>query len=444
MNELAHNMATQPALPVDWSADAIINRRETYYSATQRAFVPYENPLIFKQGRGQYLWDEQGNKFLDLLGMNLCISVGHAHPAIQAAVVKQMESLMHCTTLLYHPVPAHYCEELAATMPDGHDWVVHLTSSGTEAADLAIQMARSYTGNTDLVTLHNAYHGATCGAQSLCGISNFRANTVQLPGAVFTPAPDQYRGMFGEGVEPYLDALDRTLHTATSKKIAGMFIEPIQGFGGVVPIPHDYICGAAERVRAVGGLVIADEVQCGFARTGENFWTFQDSGVVPDMVITAKGIGNGFPLGAVIAKREVAEAFSDKFHFHTFGANPMAAAAGRAVLQIIQNEGLQEHSRVMGEKLLAELKKLQDKYEIIGDVRGKGLMMGIELVKDKKTKEPAVEETARVFEKTREKRLVMSKSGTNRNVLRMLPPMCIQESDIEFFAKGFDEAFAEM
>lgn len=437
-----HSLSEAQDLPVDWSTNAIVMRREKYYSATQRAFMPYKVPLIFKKGRQQYLWDEKGKKYLDLLGMNLTVSVGHAHPAVNEAICKQMESLSHCTTMFYHPVPAHYCEELAATMPEGHEWVVHLTSSGTEASDLAIQMARHYTGNTDLISLHNAYHGSSCGAQSLCGISNFRPNTVQLPGVVMVPSPDQYRGIFGPGVDKYLDVLDRAIYTSTSTSIAGMFIEPIQGFGGVVPIPHEYMRGAYDRIHAAGGLFITDEVQCGCGRTGKNFWKFKDSGVVPDILVTAKGIGNGFPLGAVIAKREIAEAFSHKFHFHTYGANPMAAAAGRAVLKIIKNENLQEHSRIIGEKMLDQLKKLQEKYEIIGDIRGQGLMMGIELVKDRKTKEPAIEETKQIFEKTKENGLVMSKSGTYSNVLRMLPPMCIQESDLEFFSHAFNKSFS--
>lgn len=428
---------------VDWNAANIISRRDQYFSATQRTFVPYDEPLIFRRGDRQYLWDEEGRKYLDLLGMNLCISVGHGHPVVKKAIIDQMNELMHCTTMFYHPAPAQYCEELAATMPKGHDWVVHLTSSGAEAADLAIQMARSHTGNTDIISLHNAYHGVTSGAQSLCGIGMFRANTVQLPGAVFTPVPDQYRGLFGPGVDPYLEALDRTIFSTTSHRLAGMFIEPIQGFGGVVPIPHDYIRGAFERCRAHGGLCIVDEVQCGLGRTGDNFWTFMDADVVPDIMICAKGLANGFPIGAVIARKEVAEAFSDKAHFHTFGANPMAAAAGRAVLQVIRDEGLVENAKRTGALLLAELEKLRDKYDLIGDVRGKGLMMGVELVKDRRTKEPAPEATARVFEKTREKGLVVSKSGTYRNLLRMLPPMCISEADLGFFADAFDQAFAE-
>jgi len=429
---------------LDWKKDHIVSRREQYYSATQSAFVPYEEPIIFRRGERQYLWDESGRKYLDLLGMNLCISVGHNHPIVKKAIREQMDELMHCTTMFCHPAPSQYCEELAHTMPRGHDWVVHLTSSGTEASDLAIQMARTYTGNTDIISLHNAYHGATCGAQSLCGINLFRANTVQLSGAVLVPVPDQYRGLFGAGTEPYLQALDRTIYSATSTQLAAMFIEPIQGFGGVVPIPYDYIRGAFERTRAAGGLCVIDEVQCGLGRTGDNFWTFIDADVVPDILITAKGLGNGFPLGAVIAKREVADAYSHKAHFHTFGANPVAAAAGRAVLQVIRDEKLRENSKRMGTKLLNELQNLKEKYDLIGDVRGKGLMMGIELVKDRQSREPAPEETARIFEKTREFGLIMSKSGTYRNLLRMLPPMCISDNDVDFFVQAFDEAFANV
>lgn len=238
---------------VDWTRDNIVRRRDRYFAATQRFFVPYETPIIFKRGEGQYLFDEDDNRYLDLLGMNLCISVGHGHPVVNAALTEQMKQLTHCTTMFYHPAAAQYCEELAATMPDGEDWVVHLTNSGTEAADLAIQMARVYTGNTDIVSFHNAYHGVSCGAQSLCGISMFRPNTVKLPDAVFAPVPDQYRGLFGEGVAPYLEAFDRTVYACTSRHLAATFIEPIQGFGGVVPIPHAYIRGAFERTRAAGG-----------------------------------------------------------------------------------------------------------------------------------------------------------------------------------------------
>ena len=427
----------------DWSTDAIVARRDRFYSASQRKFVPYETPLILKRGRGQYLWDETGKKYIDLLGMNLCISVGHAHPEVVKAASEQAAELTHCTTMFYHPVPAHLAEELAATMPAGHDWVVHFTSSGAEAIDLALVMARSYTGNIDVLALRSGYHGATLGAQSVTGIAGFRHPVPQAGGVAFVPEPNQYRGIFGEGVTPYLEEVERTIQAATSGRLAGMIIEPLQGYGGVVPMPTGYMAGAFERVRAAGGLAIVDEVQSGFARTGDNFWAFEADGVVPDIVVLAKGIGNGIPLGAVVAKRQVAESMADKFLFHTYGANPVACAAGRAVLRVIRDEGLQENARVVGAALGARLEALQQRYEVIGDVRGRGLMQAIELVKDRRTKEPAPETTAKVFEETRRQGLICSKSGPHRSVLRMVPPLCLALEDIDAVADGLEKSFAE-
>jgi len=432
---------TDTALQVDWSTDAIIERRETYYAASQRAFVPYRKPLIIKKGRGQYVWDEEGNKYIDLLGMNLCVCVGHCHPTVVNAVKSQVEDLMHCTTMFYHPVPAHFAEELAATMPKGHDWVVHFTNSGAEAIDLALLMARSKTGNNDLLALCGSYHGATMGAQSVTGISGFRHNVAQPGGVTFVAEPNQYRGIFGEGVEPYLEELDRSIHYQTSGKLAGMIIEPIQGYGGIVPMPGGYMSGAFERVRAHGGLAIVDEVQSGFARTGSSMWAFEADGVVPDIVVMAKSIGNGIPLGAVVARRDVAEAMADKFLFHTYGANPVACAAGRAVLQVIREEKLQENAREVGSALIDRLKNLQQKHEIIGDVRGRGLLMAIELVKDRHSKAPATDETAALFERTREEGLVLSKSGPYRSVLRMVPPICLSMDDVAQVGDAMERCF---
>ncbi|MEQ9491620.1 MAG: aspartate aminotransferase family protein [Alphaproteobacteria bacterium] len=427
---------------VDWSTEAIVGRRDRYYAASQAAFVPYRTPLILKQGKGQYLWDEKGNRLIDLLGMNLCISVGHAHPRIVAAVTEQVQQLTHCTTMFYHPVPAHFAEELAATMPAGHDWVVHFTNSGTEAIDLALMMAKVSTGHQDIIALRNAYHGATYGAQGVTGIRNFRHEISQLPNVAFTAEPNQYRGAFGTGSSAYLDDLDRVINYATSGALAGMIVEPVQGYGGIIRMPTEYLQGAAERVRAAGGLLIVDEVQSGFGKTGEGMWCFDSHGIVPDIVVLAKGIGNGIPLGAVVAKKRVADAMAGKFLFHTYGANPVACAAGRAVLQVIRDENLIDNAKTVGAELHAGLKQLQKKHEIIGDVRGIGFMQAIELVKDRDTKEPAPEETAAVFEKTRENGLVLSKSGNFKNVLRMVPPLCLSMSDINPVIEALDRSLA--
>lgn len=429
---------------IDWQTEAIVNRRERYYAASQRAFVPYKTPLIFKRDQDQYLWDEKGNQYLDCLSQNLCVSIGYNNPAVTAAVQHQAEQIQHCTTMFFHPVPAHFAEELTAKMPKGEEWVVHFMSSGAEAIDFALLLARSYTGNNDIISLANSYHGATFGAQSVTGISNFRHNVSLLRGIQFTSNPDQYRGIHGEGVEPYLEDMDRTISYGTSGQLAGLIVEPIQGYGGIVPMPQGYLSGAFERTRAAGGVCIVDEVQSGFGRTGEGYWAFTSHDVVPDIIVLAKGIGNGYPLGAVVAKRHVAEAMANKFYFNTYGANPVSCSAGRAVLRVIDQCALIENANKVGEALLGVLKKLHEKYEIIGDIRGRGLMMAAELVKDRKTKKPAADEMHELFQLTRKHGLVASKSGAHKNVLRICPPLCIQMGDVEFFEEAISNSFEDL
>jgi alanine-glyoxylate transaminase/(R)-3-amino-2-methylpropionate-pyruvate transaminase len=433
---------TKP-LETDWSLAATAARRDQFYAASQRKFVPFKDPLVFKKGSMQYLWDTEGKKYTDLLGMNVCISVGHSHPTVVNAAMAQAQELTHCTTMFYHPTPAHFAEELAATMPKGHEWVVHFTNSGSEAIDLAMVMARTYTGNLDLLALRTAYHGPTSAAQSLTGIAAFRHPG--MPGNVaFVPEPNQYRGIFGPGAEPYLDEIERVIATSTTGKVAGIFVESVQGYGGIIEMPKGYMSGAAERVRAAGGLYVADEVQSGFGRTGDHMWGFEADGVVPDIVVMAKGIGNGFPLGAVVAKKAIGDVMADKFMFHTYGANPTSCAAGRAVLQVIREEKTQSNSKTVGAALLARLRDLQQKHKAIGDVRGRGLMLAIEMVKDRKTKEPDAAVTAAVFENCRAQGLILSKSGPDRSVLRMVPPMCLSLADVDVVAEGIDRAFTEV
>ena len=432
-------------LQTNWSLNDTAERRDRFYAASQRKFVPFRDPMIFKKGSMQYLWDVEGRKYTDLLGMNVCISVGHSHPKVVAAAMEQAQELTHCTTMFYHPVPAHFAEELAATMPNPNgdiEWVVHFTNSGSEAVDLAMTMARSYTGNLDLLALRTAYHGPTAAAQSITGISGWRHPG--MPGNVaFVPEPNQYRGIFGEnaGAAPYLDEIDRTIHSATTGQVAGIFVESVQGYGGIIEMPKGYIAGAAERVRAAGGLYIADEVQSGFGRTGDNMWGFEADGVIPDIVVMAKGIGNGFPLGAVVARKEIAAPMAEKFMFHTYGGNPTACAAGRAVLQVIKEDRVQENAKIVGAALLAKLRVLKEKHTAIGDVRGRGLMLAIEMVKDRKTKEPDAKTTSAVFEACRDSGLILSKSGAFQSCLRMVPPMCLSLEDVDQVSDGLDRAF---
>ncbi len=435
-------MTHHEPLHTSWQIEEIAELRHTYYAASQHKFVPFADPMIFQKGSMQYLWDAAGMKYIDLLGMNVCISVGHSHPTVVAAATQQARELTHCTTMFYHPTPAHLAQELEATMPDGHDWVVHFTNSGSEAVDLALTIARTYTGNLDMLALRSAYHGPTSAAQSVTGISGWRHPG--MPGHVaFVPEPNQYRGIFGEnvGAAPYLDEIDRAVTFETSGRVAGIIIESVQGYGGIIEMPPGYMSGAAERVRAAGGLYIADEVQSGFGRTGGHMWGFEADGVVPDIVVMAKGIGNGFPLGAVVVRKHIAEPMADKFMFHTYGANPTSCAAGRAVLQVIREDNVMENARIVGAALLERLKDLQSRHDAIGDVRGRGLMLAIEMVKDRTTKEPDADTTAAVFEATRQNGLILSKSGAYRSCLRMVPPMCLSLEDVDHVAEGLDQAF---
>lgn len=429
----------------DWTLQGTATRRDRYYAASQRKFVPFQEPIVFRRGLMQYLYDNEDRQFIDLLGMNVCISVGHSHPRVVAAAQAQAAELTHCTTMFYHPVPAHLAEELTATLPEGPEWVVHFTNSGAEAVDLAMTIARTYTGNLDLLALRTGYHGPTAAAQSVTGIAGWRHPG--MPGHVaFVPEPNQYRGIFGEnaGADPYLGEIERVISSSTTGRIAGMLVESVQGYGGIIQMPRGYMSGAAERVRAAHGLYIADEVQSGFGRTGDHMWGFEADGVIPDIIVMAKGIGNGFPLGAVVTQRKIAEPMADKFMFHTYGANPTSCAAGRAVLEVIREDRVQENTRKVGSLLLQRLHELKEKHVAIGDVRGCGLMLAIEMVKDRKTKEPDRELTAAVFENCRESGLILSKSGPTQSVLRMVPPMCLAVEDVDAVAEGLDRAFTAL
>ena len=426
-------------LHTDWDFAATAARRDQYYAASLTRFTPFREPIVFQKGRGQYLWDTEGRRYTDMLGMNVCISVGHSHPRVVEAAAAQARELTHCTTMFYHPTPAHLAEELAATMPAGHEWVVHLTNSGSEAIDLAMTMARTFTGNLDILALRTAYHGPTAAAQSVTGIAGWRHPG--MPGNVaFVPEPNQYRGVFGEGVEPYLDEIDRTIASATSGQVAAMLVESVQGYGGIIAMPPGYMAGAAERVRAAGGLYIADEVQSGFGRTGDHFWGFEQDGVAPDIIVMAKGLGNGFPIGAVVAKKHVAAPMAEKFMFHTYGANPTSAAAARAVLAVMRDEALQANAKAVGAIMLAGLRELKDRHQAIGDVRGKGLMLAIEIVSDRDAKTPDKDTASEVFEACRDQGIILSKSGPHQSCLRMVPPLCLAKEDAATVLEGLDSA----
>ena len=431
--------STRP-IETDWNYEGILGKRHQFMSPSLRTFVAFQKPVVLKKGEMQYVWDEKGKKYLDCLAQNLSISVGHCHPLVNSAVKHQIDELVHCTTMYYHPVPAHLAEELVAKMPGNEDWVVHFVNSGSEATDLALLMVRLYTGNFEMIALRNSFHGLHFASMSLTGISACRHAVTPSPGILHVPNPDPYRGVHGATVLPYVKEIDALVNSSTSGHIAGFIAEPIQGYGGVIPLPPGYLQGAFERVRAAGGLCIIDEVQTGFGRTGSHFWRFEAHGVTPDVVVMGKGIGNGYPLAAVVARREVAEAMAKKKFFNTYGSNPVACAAGRAVLRSIEDDGLQQNAAKMGFLLMEKLDKVKTDHDVIGDVRGHGLMVGVELVKDRLTKEPAPDQAARVAEMAKENGLIVGRGGTLGNILRINPPLCIQEHDIQFISDVLNES----
>ena len=430
-------------LPLDWDTEAVAARRRRYLSPALGTFIAYDEPVVWQKGSGQYVWDNEGRRYLDCMAQNVCISVGHAHPGVLAAVREQMEQLPHVTTAYHHPQPGHFAEELVARLPEGPDWVVHFVNSGAEAVDLAVLLARAFTRNYEMLALRDAYHGMHYGAQTATGIGQARQLVPPAPGYVQVMAPHSYRGPFGAEAAPYLEELRRVLHTNTCGAVAGLIAEPIQGYGGIVEMPPGWLRGAAEQVRAAGGLLIVDEVQTGFARTGSHFWGFEAHDVLPDVIVLSKGIADGFPLAAVVTRREHTLAMAQRMFFNTYGSNPTSCAAGRAVLRAIAEEGLQANALRVGGQLLEGLRRLQTRRECVGDVRGRGLLIGVELVKERDSREPDAAATERVQMALLASGVVVGICGRDHNVLKVNPPLCVTGEDAQFLLEAMDAALAK-
>jgi alanine-glyoxylate transaminase/(R)-3-amino-2-methylpropionate-pyruvate transaminase len=406
-------------------------------------FTYYKEPLMIVEGHMQYLYDETGRRYLDGFGGIVTVSVGHCHPKIVAAVNRQNEILQHTTTIYLNPCIAEYARDLAARMP-GDLKVCYFTNSGSEANDLAILMARAYTGNFDVVALRNCYHGGSMQTMGLTSHHTWKFNVPHSFGVHHAIFPDRLRGPYGyddpAAGPKYAADVKNLIDFGTPGKVAAFIAESIQGVGGAVVFPDGYLKAAYEHVRAAGGLCIADEVQSGFARTGSHFWGFETQGVIPDIVTMAKGIGNGAALAAVVTTPAIAQALTSRIHFNTFGGNPVVCTQGRAVLEVIDEDGIQANAARIGARLKAGFEDLARRHDLIGDVRGLGLMLGIELVKDHATKAPAKEECARVFERCRELGLLIGKGGLHGNVLRIKPPMCLTAADADFLLEVLDAA----
>jgi alanine-glyoxylate transaminase / (R)-3-amino-2-methylpropionate-pyruvate transaminase len=451
---LERNLMQTPELPpFDYepqpyrgpSADEVLRLRKEFLNPG--IFLYYKKPLMLVQGRMQYVWDETGRRYLDGLGGIVTVSVGHCHPHVVEAARRQNETLQHSTTIYLHPNVAEYAQKLAAKMP-GDLSVCYFVNSGSEANDLALLMARAFTGNYDMIALRNSYHGGNASGMGLTAHHTWKFNVPHSFGVHHAIAPDPYHGAWGRGDRNggrnYATDIKSLIDHATPGQIAGFIAESIQGVGGCIVFPDDYLRHAYKHAGAAGGVCIADEVQTGFGRTGEHFWGFETQGVVPDVVTMAKGIGNGAPLGAVVTTPVIAAALAQRIHFNTFGGNPVVMAQAIAVLEVIERENLQANALNIGNRISTGLNRLKEKHDIIGDVRGKGLLLGIELVKDRQTKEPAKPECAQVLELCKEMGLLLGKGGLHGQTIRFSPPMCLHEADADFLLDVLDRAICAL
>ena len=396
--------------------------------------LSYRNPVHMVRADQQYMYDYTGRRFLD--SVNNVPHVGHCHPQVARAMAKQARVLNTNTRYLYSQIE-RYSERLLQTFPDPLS-VCYLVNSGSEANDLAMRLANNFTGKEGRVILDHAYHG---NIGSLIDISPYKHNSRGGKGApshVHTAMiPDLYRGPFGyddhDSVGGYLNTVTDALVKAERQGGAALFIaESILGCGGQIVLPEKYLEGAYRRVRRAGGVCIADEVQVGFGRVGSHFWAFQTQGVVPDIVTLGKPIGNGHPMAAVITTREIADAFNNGMeYFNTFGGNPVSCAIGNAVLDVIECEGLQQNALETGDYFINELRQLASDYRLIGEVRGLGLFIGIELVNDHDSLDPAGDQADYISERMQQSGILTSTDGPLHNVLKIKPPMCFNKDNVD-------------
>lgn len=432
---------TQPYEQKSDLGDAVTKHREFLFPAVANY---YREPIALVRGEGEYVWDEQGNKYLDCFGGVLTVSLGHANPRVNAAWKEQIDKIAHTSTLYANQPQSDLAEKLAEITP-GRLKKSFFTNSGTEADDTAVLAAKLATGNQEIVVLRHSYAGRSATALSSVGHKTWRPIASQIPGIVHAAAPYCYRCPFkleypSCGVA-CADDVEDIINTTTTGKIAAFMAETILGVGGFIVPPKEYFPRVAEIARQHGGLFISDEVQTAWGRTGDKWFGIEHWGVEPDIITSAKGMGNGVPIGWTIATPEVADAFPG-LTFSTFGGNPVSCAVGLAVIKVIENDDLRTNARIVGEYFHNELLKLQEKYACIGDVRGMGLMQAIELVKDHKTKEPNPEAVLRVFEETKRRGVLIGKGGLYGNIIRTGLMLNSSRETVDRLIAAFDEAFA--
>lgn len=409
--------------------------------------VSYSHPLKIVRGWRQYLYDDVGRTYLDVY--NNVPLVGHSHPHVVAAVQQQI-ALLNTNTRYLHDKILRYAEQLTSLLPAPLR-VCYFLNSGSEANELAIRLARTHTRREDVIVLEHAYHGHT---STLIDISPYKFNgpggSGQKPWVHVAPIPDDYRGRYRRG-EPdsgkkYAAHVANLLHELqTQGRAAAAYIaETLPSVAGQIVFPPDYLAEAYKHVRASGALCIADEVQVGFGRLGTHFWGFEMQGVVPDIVVLGKPIGNAFPLAAVITTPEIAQSFNNGMEFFsTFGGNPVACAAGLAVLDVLREEKLQQNALTVGSRWIETLRQLQARHELIGDVRGSGLFLGIDLVNDRVSRAPATEQASYVVNRLRDRGILAGTDGPSHNVIKLRPPLIFADADADLFTATLDEILRE-
>jgi 4-aminobutyrate aminotransferase-like enzyme len=414
--------------------------------AARRRFVGYRRPLQVVRGSMQYLFDEAGRRYID--AYNNVPHVGHCHPRVVEAAIGQMRALNTNTRYLDEHL-ARFAERLAGTMPDPLR-ICFFVNSGSEANELALRLARAHTRQRDFIVLDAAYHGNTT---TLIDISPYKFNGPggggKPPWVHVVPIPDVYRGPHG-GNGPdsaagakYADTVAGAIDQlrAAGAGVCAFIAESCPSVGGQIMFPAGYLTAVYRHVRAAGGVCIADEVQTAYGRIGTHFYAFEEQGVVPDIVVLGKPIGNGFPLGAVVTTPEIAASFDNGMEFFsTFGGSTVSCAVGLAVLDVVRDEQLQAHAREVGDHLLARLCSLPDRSALVGDVRGSGLFIGVEMVRDRQTLEPAAAEASDVVNRLREEGILIGTDGPYHNVLKIRPPMPFTKEDADVLASALDTA----
>ena len=405
----------------------------------------YEEPLALVRGEGFHVWDDQGNRYLDCFGGVLTVSVGHANPRVNAALIEQVNTISHTSTLYCNKPQSDLAEKLYQITPSKLK-KSFFTNSGTEADDTAIHAAKTFTGRHELVVLRHSYSGRSATALSAIGHSTWRSLPAQVAGIVHARAPYCYRCplklSYPDCGLACAEDIEDVIQTTTTGEIAAFMAETILGVGGFIVPPPGYFERAVEIARNHGGLFIADEVQTAWGRTGDKWWGIEHWDVEPDIITSAKGMANGYPIGVTIATEEVANAYPG-LTFSTFGGNPVACATALAVIRVIEEDDLRRNAAEVGAYLRQRLDELKDKYPVIGDVRGLGLMQGLELVKDRETKEPAPQAVLHVFEETRRRGVLIGKGGLYGNVIRTGLMLNSTKDHVDELVNALDAGFGE-